>query len=169
MLVLLVTDERSNTFFGLIKSILSKATMHFRSFLISLFFLTSFIFEVSAQSIKISGQVSSEDGTGLSGVSVLLKGTSIGTVTETDGSFVLTVSKEGTFEISVSSIGYVSQLKEFSVKRSNEIKVSYILKSDSRSMDEAVIHGKTVRADRRSVCYFELFTGGFVRLRSGAD
>ena len=117
--------------------------MHFRSFLISLFFLTSFIFEVSAQSIKISGQVSSEDGTGLSGVSVLLKGTSIGTVTETDGSFVLTVSKEGRFEISVSSVGYISQSQEFSVKRSNEIKVGFILKSDSRSMDEAVILGKT--------------------------
>jgi len=143
--------------------------MHFRSFLISLFFLTSFIFEVSAQSIKISGQVSSEDGTGLPGVSVLLKGTSIGTVTETDGSFVLTVSKEGTFEISVSSFGYISQSKWFSVKRSKKIKVSFILKSDSRSMDEAVILGETVRAGRRSGCYFELFAGGFVCSQRGAD
>lgn len=87
--------------------------MHARRFLVSLFFLLIFVFEVSAQSIKISGQINGEDGSGLPGVSVILNKNSIGTVSKSDGSFDLTLTKEGTFTISVSSVGYAVSRRNF--------------------------------------------------------
>ncbi len=117
--------------------------MHARRFLVSLFFLLIFVFEVSAQSIKISGQINGEDGSGLPGVSITLSRTSIGTVSRPDGSYDLTITREGSFTISVSSVGYISQSTEFHARSGKEVKFNFILKSNSRNMDEALILGKT--------------------------
>ena len=117
--------------------------MHSRRFTIFLFSLFLIVFEVSAQSTKISGQVNSEDGKALEGASVLIKGTAIGTGTASDGTFTLNLSQTGSFTLTISSVGHISQSKEFSTKSGQEIKLNFTLKSDSRTMDEAVVLGKT--------------------------
>ena len=50
---------------------------------------------VQAQRVQISGMVtSSEDGSPLPGVSVIVKGTTVGTVTDFDGTYAFTVPEE---------------------------------------------------------------------------
>jgi hypothetical protein len=50
---------------------------------------------VFAQSRSITGKVTdADDGSSLPGVSVVVKGTSIGTVTDVDGKFALTVTTD---------------------------------------------------------------------------
>ena len=60
------------------------------------FLLLSFAsFEVLAQERSITGKVTSaEDGSGLPGVNVILKGTTTGTVTDIDGNYKLTVPSD---------------------------------------------------------------------------
>ena len=63
---------------------------------------------VNAQQLKVSGIVSSEEGEVLPGAYVLLKGTTVGTVTDIDGSYTLTISDpNGTLVYSM--IGMVTQ------------------------------------------------------------
>ena len=55
-----------------------------------------FVLSAWAQERVVTGKVSaSEDGTTLPGVNVVLKGTTNGTVTDTDGNYKLTVPAEG--------------------------------------------------------------------------
>lgn len=62
-----------------------------------------------AQERLISGKVTSaEDGSGLPGVNVLLKGTTNGTVTDADGNFKFTVPESGGV-LTLSFIGFVGQ------------------------------------------------------------
>src|SRR5689334_13184162 len=60
------------------------------------------------QSRDITGTVSEEGGSGLPGVSVVIEGTSLGTVTDADGKFSINVPSDESVLI-FSFIGYVTQ------------------------------------------------------------
>ncbi|MBP1613638.1 MAG: vitamin B12/cobalamin outer rane transporter [Bacteroidetes bacterium] len=83
---------------------------------------------------KINGHVSDASGEPIIGASVLVKGTSNGTITDIDGHFSLNVDK-GTLVISY--IGYKTQ--ELSIAGNNSFKV--ILKEDTELLDEVVVVG----------------------------
>jgi TonB-linked SusC/RagA family outer membrane protein len=88
------------------------------------------------QDIKITGKVIGESGEALSGVTITLKGTSIGTSTDNNGSFTLTVPQDGTLVISY--IGYQSQ----QVSVSNRSVIPNIkLSAANKVMDEVVVIG----------------------------
>lgn len=84
----------------------------------------------------ISGIVSDETGAGLPGVSVLMKGTQRGTVTDKDGAYRLTVA-DGAVTITFSFVGYISQ----DVAVSNQTVVNVTLKPETKSLDEIVVVG----------------------------
>ncbi|MEM9831069.1 MAG: TonB-dependent receptor [Bacteroidota bacterium] len=72
----------------------------------SLFLQTS----VLAQSTTVGGQVLDADNSEpLIGVNILVKGKVVGTVTDTDGNFSLTVNTSPPFTLVVSSVGYGTQ------------------------------------------------------------
>ncbi|HEY4936398.1 MAG TPA: SusC/RagA family TonB-linked outer membrane protein [Puia sp.] len=90
---------------------------------------------LTLQDIKITGKITGENGEALSGVSVSLKGTSIGTTTDNNGIFTLTVPEKGT--LAISSIGYQNQ--EVNVNSQSVINIK--LTPSNRSMDEVVVIG----------------------------
>lgn len=99
------------------------------------------------QSHMISGIVTgSTDNAPLPGVSIRIKGTTIGTSTDGDGKFMLSVSANAVLEISY--IGFVAQ--EIAVGKQNNL--SIILQSDTRSMEEVVVvgYGSIKRSDLTS-------------------
>ena len=62
-------------------------------------------FVVLAQSLTVTGKVvSSDDGYGLPGVTIQVKGTSAGTVTDMDGNYKLAADNNGTLVFSF--VGY---------------------------------------------------------------
>src|ERR1700744_1540169 len=77
--------------------------------------LPAFCFFARAQNNVITGSVKdSATGKPLAGVSVFLNGSSKGTVTKADGSFVLGGIPNGRYEFIVSAIGYETFFREFS-------------------------------------------------------
>ncbi|RAV99034.1 SusC/RagA family TonB-linked outer membrane protein [Pseudochryseolinea flava] len=75
------------------------------AFLVLFTFIT---FQVSAQQV-ITGKVSDENNVGMPGVNVLVKGTSAGTTSDSDGNYSLTVSDPNQVTLVFSFIGYTSQ------------------------------------------------------------
>lgn len=107
--------------------------------LISLFFVNLGI--ILAQN-PVSGSVIDETGEPVIGATILIKGTSQGTVTDIDGNFSLNVpSKEAT--LVVSYVGMISQ----EVEASSDMRV--VLRSDSELLDELIVvgYGSQKRSD----------------------
>ena len=102
-----------------------------------LFFFMAFIsVQVYAQDIKISGTViSGSDNYPIIGANILVKGTTIGTITDVDGNFSFEAPKGSTLVISY--IGYQSQ--EMQVSGNAPIKI--VLSEDSEKLDEVVVIG----------------------------
>ncbi|WP_158856454.1 SusC/RagA family TonB-linked outer membrane protein [Lunatibacter salilacus] len=87
--------------------------------------------------VEISGKViSSSDELGIPGVNILIKGSSVGTVTDSDGTYSISVPNDNGVLI-FSSIGFLTQ--EVSVNGRSIIDV--ILEEDLQSLDEVVIVG----------------------------
>ncbi|MGA0557702.1 SusC/RagA family TonB-linked outer membrane protein [Larkinella sp. VNQ87] len=86
--------------------------------------------------VTVSGTVSDETGAGLPGVSVVLKGTTRGTTTDSKGFYQLTVPDE-TAVLVFSFVGYISQ--EVTVGNRNNIAVK--LENDTKSLSEVVVVG----------------------------
>jgi TonB-linked SusC/RagA family outer membrane protein len=90
---------------------------------------------LAAQDIKITGKITSDNGEALGGVSITLKGTSVGTTTDNNGNFTLVVPEKGTLVIS--DIGFETQ--EVAVNSQSLVNVK--LTTARKFMDEVVVIG----------------------------
>src|SRR4051812_33089054 len=89
-----------------------------------------------AQSKVISGKItSSEDGAPLPGVNIVEKGTSNGTVTDTEGRYSITVTEKSV--ITFSFIGYKSQ----EITAGNQTTLDIKLETDVATLSEIVVVG----------------------------
>jgi TonB-linked SusC/RagA family outer membrane protein len=84
----------------------------------------------------LSGRVTDEKNEALPGVSVILKGTQRGTVTDANGNYQLDVPETGATLV-FSFVGYISQ----EVAIGNQRTININLKDDARMMDEVVVIG----------------------------
>src|SRR5260221_14355144 len=96
-------------------------------------FTDEWLFE---QDIIVTGTVKDENGNPLPGVSVLVKGTSVGTIADANGNFSINVPS-GESILVFSFIGYV--LKEVPVNGHNVLSVE--LASATQSLNECVVVG----------------------------
>jgi len=86
---------------------------------------------------RVSGKVTDEKGATLPGVSVTLKGTTTGVVTDVNGNFSITVPNLGSGTLVFTYIGYLSQ--EVSLNGQKGINVT--LQPDTRNLNEVVVVG----------------------------
>lgn len=87
------------------------------------------------QSSNIVGKVIGEDGSGIPGVNVLIKGTSQGTVTDLNGEYSLQVPAGSILVFSY--LGYTTQ--EITVGNSSTVNIT--MKEDTKIFDEVVVIG----------------------------
>ena len=93
---------------------------------------------VMAQQGRITGTVTdSNDGSGMPGVNVLVKGTTNGTITDMNGKFSLNVSTKNAVLV-ISSVGYKPQ--EVRLKSDQKI-VNVLLEENSELLEEVVVVG----------------------------
>lgn len=93
--------------------------------------------KISQQSTTVTGVVlSSEDGLPLPGVSIIVKGTTTGTVTDFDGNYSLTVASSNAI-LEFSYLGFSSQ--EIKVGTNSVINVT--LEPDATALEEVVVVG----------------------------
>ncbi|MEO6288217.1 MAG: TonB-dependent receptor [Dyadobacter sp.] len=98
-----------------------------------------------AQNRPVSGQITdAASGQGIPGVNIIQKGATVGTSTNADGAFQLSVSSNAKTLV-VSSVGY--QAIEISLTSSNIVNVS--LQTDSRSLNEVVVVGYGQKTTRK--------------------
>jgi len=114
----------------------------------SLFILLFVAGSAMAQDRTITGTVTGkEDGKPLPGVTVLVKGSKIGTQTGGDGKYTLSVPSSSS-ELIFSYLGYLSQTKSAS---GNTVNVS--LESDSKALTEVVVTALGVSKEKRTLGY----------------
>ena len=99
---------------------------------------------VSVAETRVSGQVTSETGEGLPGVTVVIKGSTRGTNTDPNGRYELAVDNAATVLV-YSFVGFVSQ----EVTVGNRAVVNVRLVPDTKSLNEVVVigYGTTRRKD----------------------
>ena len=96
-------------------------------------------FAVFAQQRSISGTVKGEDGQPIPGVTVMIKGTTVGASTDLDGKYSFNYTQANPTLV-VSCIGYETQ--EFAV--GNQRVIDVVLVEESTSLDETVVVGYAV-------------------------
>lgn len=100
-------------------------------------FATDTHMTVSEQSqIEITGKVIGEEGTGLEGAAIRIKGTTEGTLTGEDGSYKISVPDEGATLI-FSYVGYKTQ----EIATNGQTQINVTLEQDFGDLDEVVVVG----------------------------
>lgn len=94
------------------------------------------LFYLLWQGKTIKGQILDETGESMIGVSVLVKGTTIGTVTDFDGNYTLEVPS-GKNILEISYIGY--KTKEITIGNNSLINIK--MEPDTQALDEVVVIG----------------------------
>lgn len=112
-------------------------------------FAVVFAFYAWAQERTISGKVTSaEDGSALPGVNVVVKGTTNGTVTDSEGSFKLTVPATGG-TLTFSFIGL--QSKEIEIGDRTIVDVALSL--DVQQLSEVVVTAVGIQREKKALGY----------------
>ena len=117
------------------------------------FFLSIMLFMgsvlVNAQTKSITGKVTSaEDNQPIPGVSVFVKGTTIGTVTDIDGVFRLSVPQDAT-TLALTFIGMKNQEVEIGTQTNFEIQMA----TDVFGIDEVVVTALGISREKKSLGY----------------
>ena len=125
----------------------------FRFLLVSFLFLAS---NVWAQDRTITGSISSdEDGSGLPGVNVILKGTTVGTTTDVNGYFSLGVPSDGGTLV-FSFIGLSSQEIEIGARSV----VDVVMSSEVEELQEVVVTALGITKEKAALGYAVTSVGG---------
>ncbi|MDO4181263.1 MAG: TonB-dependent receptor [Bacteroidales bacterium] len=108
-------------------------------YMLSIFLLFFFSLGMFAQQLTVTGVVKDATGEAVIGASVLVKGTTNGTITDFDGNFTLS-NVPGDAIIEITFVGYLPQ----SVKATSA-PISVTLKEDTQALDEVVVVGYGVQ------------------------
>jgi len=136
-----------NVLLNLCRSVCIKSPQTFRiTMMIGIFCLAAFA-QVNAQQITVRGKVSDDKGVTLPGVTVKLKGVTAGTSTDVQGSYSISVPRNGTLVFSF--LGYVT--KEVAVNNQNLIDVA--LAPSTTELSEVVVTALGIERQAKSLAY----------------
>lgn len=111
-------------------------------FFMLLVLFSLFSIAMRAQELGITGVVKDNEGITLPGVSVLVKGTSNGTITNIDGEFSISVKKDAVLVFSY--VGY----KTREIPVTGQQKLNVVLEASSIGLDEVVVVGYGTQSRR---------------------
>lgn len=104
---------------------------------------------LQGQGVQVTGNVTSaDDGTALPGVSVVVRGTTIGAVTDFEGNYAITVPDESA-TLMFSFVGMLTQ----EVALDGQTEVDVVLESTSLELDEVVVTALGVSREKKSLGY----------------
>ncbi|MBA4055805.1 MAG: hypothetical protein C0490_13905, partial [Marivirga sp.] len=97
---------------------------------------TTALSEVNQAKVTVRGKITDDAGSSLPGVNILEKGTTNGTVSDSDGAFTLTVAS-GESVLVVSFIGTVTQ----EIRVGDQTNIDVQLVTDAKTLSEVVVIG----------------------------
>jgi len=101
------------------------------------------VFYAMAFEKVITGRVTGEDGTALPGATVIVKGTGIGTTTDSDGRFSLSVP-DNAETLVISFVGYMVE----EVVIGSQTVVNVTLRDDQKTLSEVLVVGLWYAAEK---------------------
>jgi TonB-linked SusC/RagA family outer membrane protein len=107
-----------------------------------------------AQASKVSGKITSSTNEALIGVSILVSGTTQGTVSDVDGNYTINAANDATLVFSY--VGFVSQT--VAVKGRSSINI--IMAVDNKQLGEVVVTALGIKKDERKIGYSVTKVGG---------
>ena len=110
-------------------------------------------------SAKLTGRVTDERKEGIPGITVLLKGTTQGTITDFEGKYTMTNIKPGTYTIEVSGVSYEKQEFQLTFNPGQRLIQSITLKDSTSELEEVVVtaesEAQTLELSAKSVKVIE--------------
>jgi outer membrane receptor for ferrienterochelin and colicins len=91
-----------------------------------------------SQEAKLSGNIRGNDSIAVPGASILIRGTTLGTISDNSGRYTINRIDPGTYVLRVSLIGYETREKTITVK-AGENKVDFILSESDINLNEVVV------------------------------
>lgn len=116
--------------------------MLYRKILLVFLFSGLSLLTFAQKQYPVSGYVKDGDEV-ITGASILLKNTKIGTTSNESGYFEFNALAPGNYTIEVSYIGYLKATKQISVKNDGRTMVSFSLKRDQQQLGDVAVNGKT--------------------------
>ncbi|MCK9207335.1 MAG: SusC/RagA family TonB-linked outer membrane protein, partial [Salinivirgaceae bacterium] len=99
----------------------------------------------TAQTGQVSGKISDDNGQPLIGANVVVKGTTIGTISDLDGNYTLSGIPVGSQTLVSSFIGYGNVEKTIEILNGQTLTISFILIEDIAQLDELIVIGYGVQ------------------------
>ncbi len=96
---------------------------------------------LAQEKATIQGQISLNINESPEGVSIVLKGTRFGTITDEAGNYKIKNVKAGSYTIKVSAVGFTTTEKKITVNEGADITENFSLISNSEELTEVVING----------------------------
>ncbi|MCE7040625.1 SusC/RagA family TonB-linked outer membrane protein [Dyadobacter sp. CY312] len=105
-----------------------------------------------AQSYSISGKVTDKAGQGVPGVSVQIRSTTQGSITDAEGVYALNATLPvGDYTIDFSSIGYKTVSQKLSLGNQTSLTINASIIDEVALLDEIVVTGSTLKSTRRQL------------------
>jgi TonB-linked SusC/RagA family outer membrane protein len=106
-----------------------------------------------AQSYTISGKVSDASGQGIPGVSVQIKNTSQGSITDVEGAYLISVTnlQQGDYTLDFSAVGFKTSSQKITLGNQTAITINASLADEVAVLDEVVVTGSTIKSTRRQL------------------
>ncbi|MBC8186383.1 TonB-dependent receptor [candidate division KSB1 bacterium] len=117
------------------------ATKLFTSLIVAISILLIALPVFSQTTGTVSGVVTNEDGNGLPGANISIKGTSLGAATDLDGKYVINKVPPGQYTLVVTFMGYRSTEKEIAISADADVTADFALAEDVLLMDAVVVTG----------------------------
>jgi TonB-linked SusC/RagA family outer membrane protein len=118
------------------------------SFVLTLLLCTT----IAMAQVRISGKVTGKDGSGISSISVLIRNTNFGSVTDNTGAYSISANiKPGSYILDFSGVGFRSTEKSLQVGNATSYTVDASLAEDVLNMDEVVLTGTSAGTTRRQL------------------
>lgn len=110
---------------------------------------------LSLAQVRIHGKVTEKEGSGVSSISVSVRNTTSGTVTDAEGNYSFTTNlKAGTYTLLFSGVGFKTKEQSITIGSETEINSNATLENDPLSMDEVVVTGTSQGTTRRQLGSF---------------
>lgn len=97
---------------------------------------------------EITGKITDKDGEPLIGVSIVVKGTSAGTITDVDGRFKIEADRNDV--LAVSYIGYATQTIQL---QNATFPLNIVMTEDSQKIDEVVVTALGIKRSEKALSY----------------
>lgn len=114
-----------------------------KEFLTLLFFFGTLALQ--AQSIK--GKISSSAGHAIEAATISILNTDKSTLADKEGNFSFSNINTGTYQLSISSVGYATQLKEVSVLTNKTTEISITLSEQNQQLAEVIVTANKVETN----------------------